>query len=97
LPEIIREEEARLFFAEYIRTFSGKTRDILVRLYMSLPDNEDNRKWMSRALSEFKLSEVPEICLNVGKDILQVFKHLYPSVFIEDLLKPSIPLYQKLL
>ena len=57
MPEIIKEKEARLLFAEHIRNFNSEmTKDKLLRLYKNVEDSEGNRVLMTKALSEFKIS-----------------------------------------
>lgn len=52
MPEVIKEKEARLFFAEHIRNFNPQmTRDKLLRLYRVVEDSEENRRLMTTALS----------------------------------------------
>ena len=45
---------------------------------------------MTVALSEFKLNEVPEICLSIDLSVAEIFRVIHPEVYIEDILEPSV-------
>ena len=62
------------------------TRDRLYRLYCLLPENEENKRLMGKALSDFRLEEVPSLCLPISKEFICIFEKLYPSVYVENLL-----------
>ena len=60
------ESESKLFFAEYVKlTHCDLTKDRLLRLYKNIPNTLDNRKFMTFTLGEFKLKEVPALCLSI--------------------------------
>ena len=87
MGKIIREKEARLFFAEHIRNFNSEmTKDKLFRLYKNVEDSEENRILMTKALSEFKLNEVPSSCLCFDENITNIFRAIYSDVYVEDLM-----------
>ena len=98
MGKVIQQNEARIFFADHIRILNPSlTRDRLLRLYRHVNDNEENRRLMAKALSEFRLEEVPYECLPIKVDILKVFQKIYPSVYVEDLLEPNIRLLEELI
>ena len=47
---------------------------------------------MTKALCEFKLSEVPSSCLCFDDSVLSIFRMIYPDVYIEDILEPNFVL-----
>lgn len=64
---------------------------------MCLKDTEENKAALTKALSEFKLIEVPKICLSFHPDIVSIFLSLYPQVYLGDLLAPDVNLIKKLM
>lgn len=65
------------------------TKDKLIRLYSFIEDTPQNRALMTEALSEFKLDEVPSSCLSFQTNFIDIFRLIYPKIYIEDLLQPS--------
>lgn len=91
MAAVIQEKEARLFFAEHIRNFnSDMTKDKLIRLYSCIEDTASNRAFMTEALSEFRLDEVPSPCLSFSSSFIDIYRLINPKVYIEDLLHPEV-------